>query len=145
MGFLSKLFGGGEPELPALDPASSGAQCISNFRPQFEALINKINDRYEAVPAQNSLYVFLGKPPGMFGIVWFLEGDDDEHNLKKMMAKRGLSQKKIDKIMEKLRTAYTEAADTPRYSTEVAGKKVIVTPLESLGNNLHNILQVVED
>ncbi|HWR57325.1 MAG TPA: hypothetical protein VN328_00430, partial [Thermodesulfovibrionales bacterium] len=84
MGFLSKLFGGGQPQHPALDPSSAAAQQIEKFRPQMETLVKKIDDRFEAVPSQKAMYVFLGMPPGMFGIAWFLEGDSEEHNMKKL-------------------------------------------------------------
>ena len=109
MGFLGKLFGGEKIEYPALDPSSSAAQTIGKFSSQFEALAKKINDRFEAVPHQNALFVFLGKPPGMFGIAWFLGSDAEEHNLKKLMSKKGFSQRKIDSILNKLRSAYTDS------------------------------------
>ncbi len=145
MGLFSKLFGGKEVVYPALDPASAGAQRIEKFRLQLESLIKKVNDRYEAVPAQNALYVFLGSPPGMFGIVWFLEGDAEEHNLKKLMSKKGLSQKKVEVIMQKLRTAYTEVENEVRYSTLAAGKQVIVVPSDSFADKLYAILHVMDE
>ena len=145
MGLFGKLFGGGEKEYPALDPASAGAQALEKFRPQLETLVKKINDRYEAVPAQNALYVFLGSPPGMFGIAWFLEGDAEEHNLKKLMQKKALSQKKIDGLMQKLRTAYSDRESEPRYSAEVGGKKVIVTPSDGFATSLYNILHFMDE
>lgn len=145
MGLFGKLFGGGEPELPALDPASAGAQILENFRPQFEALIKKIDDRYEVVPSEKILYVFLGKPPGMFGIAWFVEGDAEEHNMKKLMSRKGLPQRKIDNIMMRLRTSYTEMQKEPRFGTQVAGKKVVVTPSAAFADQLYTILHVMDE
>lgn len=145
MGFFGKLFGGGKVEYPPLDPASAGAQTIEKFRSRLEALVQKINDRYEVVPAQSALYVFIGKPPGMFGVAWFLEGDADEHNLKKLISKKGLSQKKIDALMQKMRTAYTEAENEPRYALAVGGKDLVVTSSERLAGNLHAILHVMDE
>ncbi|MCL4476625.1 MAG: hypothetical protein M1508_10435 [Nitrospirae bacterium] len=145
MGLFGKLFGGGEKEYPALDPGSAGAQCLEKFRPQLEALVKKINDRYEAVPGQGAIYVFLGNPPGMFGIAWFVEGDVEEHNFKKLIQKKSLSQKKTDVLMQKLRTAYTEKEIEPRYSVQVAGKKVIVVPSDSFAASLYNILHFMDE
>lgn len=145
MGLLGRLFGGKEEELPALDASSSAARRIEKFRPQIESLVKKVNDKYEAVPADNALYVFLGKPPGMFGIVWFLEGDAEEHNLKKLIAKKGLSQKKTDALMQKLRDAYVEAESEARYSATADGKKVVVLPSESLASKLHSILHAIDE
>lgn len=145
MGLFGKLFGGGEKEYPTLDPASTGAQCLERFHPQLEALVKKINDRYEAVPAQNAVYVFLGNPPGMFGIAWFLEGDAEEHNFKKLIQKKGPSQKKTDVLMQKLRTAYTEREGEPRYAAQVAGKKMIVVPSDGFAGSLHTILHFMDE
>jgi hypothetical protein len=146
MGLFGKLFGGGEKkEYPPLDPASAAAQCINKFRPQLEALVKKVDDRYEAVPTQDAIYVFLGSPPGMFGIAWFIEGDAEEHNFKKLIQKKGLSQKKIDVMMNKLRAAYTERQSEPRNAAEVAGKKMIVVPSEAFGSSLHTILHFMDE
>lgn len=145
MGFFSKLFGGGEPELPALDAGSPAAKQVEKFRPQVQSLVQKIDDRFEAVPSDKAIYVFLGKPPGMFGIVWFLEGDSDEHNLKKLMAKKGLPQRKIDSLMQKVRDAYSSVASESRFMTDVGGKKVIVTPAAAFAENLYKILHMVDE
>jgi len=114
MGILGKLFGGGEPELPALDPASAAAAQLHKFVSQVEVLVGKVDDRFEVVPSEKAAYVFLGKPPGMFGLAWFLEGDKEEHNFKKLMAGKGLPQRKMDNMLNKVREAYTEAAAAPR-------------------------------
>lgn len=146
MGFFSKLFGGGgDKEYPALDTASAAAQAVEKFRPQLEALINKIDDKYEVVPSGKALYTFLGNPPGMFGMVWFLEGDAEEHNMKKLMTQKGFGQKKIDSIMIKLRTAYTEAEAEARFSTQAAGKKIVVIPSEVLSEKLYRILHTMDE
>ncbi len=147
MGFFSKLFGGKEEAaaLPALDPASAGAQRITKFSAQFTALAQKIDDRFELVPSEKVLYVFLGKPPGMFGIAWFAEGDSTEHNLKTLMSKKGLSQRKIDNIMSKLRAAYTDMDKEPRYGFEIAGKKTIVVTNDAFAQTLYNILHIMDE
>ncbi|MBA4372157.1 MAG: hypothetical protein C0402_04785 [Thermodesulfovibrio sp.] len=145
MGFFGKLFGAKEEILPALDPVSPAAQNIKKFHSQFEALANKVDDRYEVVPSSNILYVFLGKPPGMFGIAWFVEGDATEHNLKTLMAKKGLSVRKIDNVMGKLRTAYTESAGEARFSVEIAGKKAVVAPSDAFAAKLYTILHMLDE
>lgn len=144
MGIFGKLFGGGK-EYPAIDPASTEAQIIEKFRPQFESLVKKVDDKYEAVPSQNALYIFLGNPPGMFGMVWFMGGDAEEHNLKKMMSKKGLSQKMINLITERLREAYKENESKPRFSAAISGKQVTVTPSDSFADRLYTILHVMEE
>lgn len=144
MGFLSKIFGGGK-EYPLLDPASAGAGRIEKFRPQLEAFVNKIDDRLEIVPYNDAVYVFIGKPPGMFGIAWFLLGDPSEHNLKTLMQKKGLPQRKINVLTEKLRTAYAENEQEPRHSATVGSKKVIVTPSDAFSEKVHHILHFLDE
>lgn len=145
MGFFSKLFGGEKKEYPALDPASSASQAINKFLPQLEALIRKIDDNYEVVPSDKALYVFLGNPPGMFGVVWFIEGDAEEHNMKKLMTQKGFGQKKIDSIMIKLRTAYTESETEPRYAVQAGGKKLLVISSQTLADKMYKILHTMDE
>lgn len=145
MGFFGKLFGGGEPELPALDPGSAGAQQLEKFKAQITELVGKIDDRFEVVPSDKAAYVFLGKPPGMFGLAWFLDGDKEEHNFKKLMAKRGLPQRKMDTMLNKVRAAYSEAEAVPRVSTQIGGKKVIVLASDSVAEKLYTILHTLDE
>ena len=90
MGFFGKLFGK-EQELPALDAASPASMRIEKFKSELEAFVSKMNDRLEFVPAADAIYVFIGKPPGMFGMAWFHDGK--EHNFKTIAKDKGISQK----------------------------------------------------
>ena len=97
MGLFGSLFGGSkEKELPPLDANSPAAQRLGKIKADLEAFVGKMNDRLEFVPADDAVYCFIGKPPAMFGMVWFSEGK--EHNLKTLAAAKGLTNKKTQRM-----------------------------------------------
>ena len=49
----------------------------------------------------------------------------------------------FDKLLGALGTAYEHASDAPRYSAELAGKKVVVIPSRELGQEVHEIMEGV--
>src|SRR5918996_2474205 len=129
MGLLGKLFGSDKPP-PSLDRASRGAARIEQNRTVLEAFARKIHDKLELVPGERAVYIFIGHPPDRFGIAWF--AGPEEHNLKRLMADKKLSQQRINTLSEELRAAYQRAAGDPRYGYTLAGKQVLVTPSTSL-------------
>ena len=72
--FWKPLRGSKEKELPPLDANSPAAQRLGKIKADLEAFVGKMNDRLEFVPADDAVYCFIGKPPAMFGMVWFSEG-----------------------------------------------------------------------
>ena len=139
MGFLSGILG--HKELPPLDPQSSAARRIEQNRATVEQFAGKVKDKLELVPTADAIYVFIGKPPGTFGIAWLENGE--EHNLKTMMQKQGLSQQTVAGISEALRTAYENHQSESRYQTTLAGKTVTVTPSEGLAAQVRRIIHNV--
>jgi hypothetical protein len=95
------------------------------------------------VPAEDALYIFIGNPPGMFGIAWFVVGEGTEHNFKTLMKDKGLSQRKMQTLSDNLREAYTKSESSERFSVTIAGKKIKVTPSEVLAEEVHQIIQKV--
>lgn len=142
MGLLSKLFGG-EKEYPLLEPTTPGARRLEKYRGQLDPFVNKVADKLEMVPSEEAVYVFIGKPPGMFGVAWFEAGDADEHNFKTLMKKKGLSQAQVQVISDKLREAYEKSMEEPRYSATISGRKVLVTPSETLAEDVHKVIEDV--
>ncbi|HSN90010.1 MAG TPA: hypothetical protein VLS93_02180 [Anaeromyxobacteraceae bacterium] len=138
MGFLGKLFGGGK-ELPPLDPASPDAARLQKFRAILDGWVPKIHDKIEVVPTDRFLLAFIGLPPDRFGVAWF-EPDGAEHNFKKLMASKGLTVREVNAISESLRKAYRAHEAEPRYSLEIAGKKIKVTPSLALAKDVDEIV-----
>jgi hypothetical protein len=137
MGLLGKLFGG-EPERPPLDPTSPTASRLEKDKAAIEGLARKTQDKLEVVPGEKGLWVFVGKPPSAFGLVWFQDGK--ESNLKLLMKEKGLSAAKVQTISDHLRDAYVRHKDVPRYGWNVAGRQVVVTPSAPLEQDVVRII-----
>lgn len=141
MGFLGKLFGGGE-EHPPLDPQSPAGARFEPNRELITAFAAKLHDRLEVVPGEKYLYAFIGNPPEAFGIAWF-EGKE-EHNLKSLIKSRGLTQVQLGHVSNELRSAYIRSQGEPRFTVQAGKKKVVVTPSASLEKELLKIIHEVE-
>jgi hypothetical protein len=138
MGLFGNLFGGKEKELPPLDANSPAAQRLGKIKSDLEAFVGKMNDRLEFVPADDAVYCFIGKPPAMFGMVWFSEGK--EHNLKTLAAAKGLTNKKTQRMSLLLGEQYEKFMAEPKFSYTVAGKSVIVHPSDGLRAGVIDVL-----
>ena len=142
MGLLGKIFGE-KNELPPLNPSIPGAEKLELHRSLVEPFIKRVNDKLEIIPVSDAVYVFIGKPPGMFGVVWFEKNDPKEHSFKTLMAEKGLQQVQIQLLSDRLRDVYVRHQQAPRYASTIAGKNVTITLDEGLANEVHNVIQVV--
>ena len=138
MGMLDKWFGS-TPDFPPL-PADNAARAkLDEIKAPLEELVGKVNDHLEVVPAEHEAYVYLGKPPKRFGIAWIHDGKLD--GLKELVDGNHLSQMDAQKMIVSLGAAYEHASDAPRYSTEVAGRRVTIIPSGGLGKEVHEIIE----
>jgi hypothetical protein len=142
MGFLGKLFGNEKERLP-LDPASPAAARINRNRVVLDEFARKVHDKLELVPGEHATYVFIGKPPDAFGIAW-IEGSE-EHNFKRLMKEKGLSEMQVRQRSEELRDAYRRSREEPRYTLDLGGKHVLVTPSSTLEREVVEIIHRVAD
>ena len=142
MGLLDKLFGTRKAQLPALDPSNPAVVRIDRDSATLSAFVASVRDKLELVPGSRATYVFIGRPPDAFGIVWF-EGSE-EHNLKRLMAERKLSQARAQVISDELRDAYERTMEEPRYAYTLGGKPLVVTPSAELEAALVKILHDVD-
>jgi len=140
VGLLGSLFSK-EKEHPPLDPGNPASQRIEKFRAALEAFAGKVSDRLELIPTDSSLYVFIGKPPDAFGMVWW--NAEGEHNFKTLMKQKGLSSVRIQLLSDALRDSYRRHAGDDRFSTHVAGKQVTVTPSEAFAADVEKIIREV--
>lgn len=142
MGLLGRLFGGEQEHAP-LDPSSPAARRLERDREVLDAFARRVHDKLELVPGSRATYVFIGKPPDAFGIAWIEYGE--EHNFKRLMKDKGLSQAEVQGRSDELRQAYLRSKDEPRYRAELGGKHVLVTPSSRLEEELLEIIhRVVE-
>jgi hypothetical protein len=138
MGFFSKVLGGGK-ELPPLETSKPAAARVRQVQASLEKLAGDIPDRLEVVPAEKAVYVFAGKPPKQFGMFW-VEGEE-LHNFKTLSREKGLNSLDLQPVVEKLREVYKENAGEEQYSLEVGGRAVVVTPSQTLGGKVEQIIQ----
>jgi hypothetical protein len=138
MGMFDKLFGG-KQDYPPLPADNEARAKLDEIRAPLEELATKVNDHLEVVPAEHEAYVYLGKPPKRFGIAWIHDGKLD--GLKELVDENNLSQVEAQKMIGALGTAYEHASDAPRYSAELAGKKIVVIPSRELGQEVHKIME----
>lgn len=139
MAILGKIFGG-KPDYPPLESSTPAAKQLEAVRSPLERLANETNDPLEVVPAEDSAYIFLGKPPKKFGIAW-IEGGDKIVNLKSLVDEKGISPDNLNHLSEELRKAYIAYQNKPRYVTKISDREVVVIPSTSLLNNLKNVVE----
>jgi hypothetical protein len=139
MGILGKLFSS-KHDYPPLDSSTPAAMQLESVRPPLEKLAAETNDPLEVVPAQDSVYVFIGNPPKKFGIAWIEDGDKIV-NFKSLVDKKGLSPDSLQNLSEKLRKAYIAHQDIPRYVTKISDREVVVIPSTSLLNNVKGVVE----
>lgn len=137
MGFLDTLFRK-KINCPPLDPTSAAAARIAARSAQLEPLVRKIHVRLELVPAQDTVYVFLDKPPGAFGLAWF--ENDREVNFTSLKEEQGVSQGRIQILSKKLAGAYKRNAAAARYALTIAGREVLVTPSDALAAEIRQAI-----
>ena len=124
--------------LEATDPL---AKHLDKIREPLENLANTTKDQLEVVPANKATYVFIGKPPKQFGIAWVQDGK--VYNLKKIADTKGLSTSKLEKTSTELSKAYKRSQEDTRYSTKIGSCSCLVTPSETLGQDVDRIIQAI--
>jgi hypothetical protein len=139
MGILGKLFSS-KHDYPSLDSSAPAAQQLESVRPPLEKLAAETSDPLEVVPADDSVYVFIGKPPKKFGIAWIEDGDKIV-NFKSLVDEKGLSPDQLQNLSEELRKAYIAHQDKPRYTTNIRDREVVVIHSASLVDNLKGVVE----
>lgn len=139
MGIFGKLFVG-KQDYPPFDSSTPAGKQLEFVRSSLEKLADETNDPLEIVPADDEVYIFIGKPPKKFGIAWIEDGDKIV-NFKSLVDERGLSEKKLIQLSEELRKAYIAHQEKPRYVTKILDREVVVIPSTSLLNNLKGVIE----
>lgn len=139
MGFLKNLLGG--EDHPTLLEDSYAVERIRNVMPGLRQLVSETNDRFEVVPAAESAYVFIGKPPKKFGMAWIT--GDEVANLGELAREKNYSPITLEKIEDELSAAYKRSETDQRYVFSVDGQDVVVTPSQDLENEVGRIIQAL--
>ena len=139
MSILGKFLGG-KHDYPLLDSSTPAARQLESVLPPLEKLAGETKDPLEVVPAEDSVYIFLGKPPKKFGIAWIEDGEKIV-NFKSLVDERGLTQDNLQRLSQELRKAYIAHQDKPRYVTKISDREVVVIPSTSLVSNLKGVVE----
>lgn len=139
MGFLSQVLGK-KPDYPPLERTNPASSRLGQMKEPLERLAGDFPDPLEIVPTQEAAYAFIGKPPKKFGVAW-VDSDGKIHNFKTLVEDKGLSVVTLEKLSDELKAAYVRFENEERYSTKIGERDVVVTPSESLGSNLSEIIQ----
>lgn len=140
MGLFSALFSS-KPDYPALDPASAAAQRIHELEDELIQLADKIHEPLEIIPSEHAAYVFIGKPPKKFGLAWVHDGKVS--GLNTLVSEHGVKPAQINQMLSELKSAYTHCDSAERYTTEIEGHTVVVTPSEELEHQVHDIIEKI--
>ena len=139
MGIMGKLFGA-KVDYPALDSSAPAAKHLQSVRPPIEKLLSETSDQVEVVPAEDSVYIFIGKPPKKFGIAW-IESGGKLVNFKSLVAEKGFTNDRLEALSEDLKKAYIAHQDKPRFVTKISDRDVVVIPSDSLVSNLKGVVE----
>lgn len=141
MGFFDK-FKSKDIEYPELDKSSPAAQLLGNIKNPLENFAAQVKDPLEIIPSKDTSYVFVGKPPKVFGFVWVQK--DTVFNMKKVVAEKGIPMTEFQLLSDEIRDAYIKNQATDRFKASIGGKSIVVTPSENLARDLENVIRKIE-
>ena len=141
MSFFDK-FKSKDKEYPELDTNSPTAQLLDKMKNSLESFAAQVKDPLEIVPSGDTTYVFIGKPPKVFGFVWVQK--EGVFNMKKVIAEKGIPPTEFQLLSDELRDAYQKSEATQRYTTKLAGKTIIVISSEILANDLEKVIKKIQ-
>ncbi len=141
MGFLSNILGS-KPDFPELDASHPAVGYLNAHAENIEKLIEQVSSPLEVVPAEETSYVFIGKPPKKFGIAWF-DQKGPIVNFKTLVDQKGLLVPTLDLLSEKLKNAYIQHQGEPRYVTKIKSRDIVVTPSADLIADVKKVIQEV--
>ena len=139
MGFLDRFMGG--PKYPELDPSSDVARQLDKFGEPVKKVAGDVKDRLEVVTGEDGAFIFIGKPPKQFGVMW-VEGTEVK-NLKTLAQAKQLDASTLNSIVEKMRSCYQRHNDEQRFVAHMADREVVVHPSDEFEHEMEAIIDNV--
>lgn len=139
MGFLDKFMGG--PKYPELDPSSDAARQLDKFKDPMSKVAADVKDRLEVVTGEDGAFIFIGKPPKQFGVMWVQ--DSQVMNLKTLAQAKHLDASALNAIVEKMRGAYQRHNDEQRFVAHMANREVVIHPSDEFEHEMEAIVDDV--
>lgn len=136
MGLFDAFVGPKHPELAADHPA---AATVASLGDGFASFVASANDRMEAVVGDGSTaYVFVGKPPKAFGLVWFEDGVRSD--VRAEMEAHRMTRETASILVSGLGDVYTRHSAAERFAHKVAGHAVTITPSVEFHTDIANAI-----
>lgn len=143
MGLFSSIFNR-KPQYAPLPGDSAAALKLDLLHEPLTSFAGKTKDDLEVVPAEQEVFIFVGSPPKRFGIVW-LDKSGEINNFKTLASEKGLSQSRLEKMVDEISQAYRANATAPRFATNLGGRVVTVTPSSDLAARVSKVIGAAAD
>lgn len=139
MGFLGDLLSRIRGRCPVIDDAHPASRHLGPLSAALSDLARRTGGRFEVVPSERGAYVFVGKPPKDFRLVW-IEGGTATH-LEDFVAQRRLDVKAATNLLRGLAEAYQRSSGEQRFRAMLGGRAVVVAPSPHLARELKLVLE----
>lgn len=138
MRWIEKLFGA-HRQHPKLRKDSPAAEHLREIEEELEAVLETTREPLEVIPGHNRAFIFVGAPPGSFGLLWIEDGH--VRGLNNFIAEHGLDLSRESGLLAALTQAYVRSEGAQRYRAHVNGRDLLVTPSASLALEVEKILE----
>ena len=136
MGVLDSLFGPKYATLPDDNPAA--LHLVEAGEP-LESFVAKSNDKTEIIVGDGPPYIFVGKPPKAFGVVWFEDGE--RQDVRSLVEKGILTIQSAGQLARDFGTIYAAGSADERFVYRFAERMVTVTPSAELHSELQQAVE----
>jgi len=121
-----------------VEPGSDAAKLINQYHAELSLIAAEVKDRMEVVVGRDGAFIFVGKPPKQFGLMW-IEGGSIK-NLKEVAEERNMDQKSMLALVDRMRRAYMRHNDESRYAAKIAEREMVVHPSEHFEHEMEEIM-----
>jgi hypothetical protein len=140
MSIISNLLSNGN-NYPELNPKCTAGQTVSELSDLLNTLAESTGEDLEVIPFHHEAFVFIGKPPGKFGLAWI--HDHQVSRLNELIEEHGLSSEEVAQVMKDLRTSYLHHKKDGRFSADVREHSLVVLPSNAMQLDMHDIIERV--
>lgn len=140
MGFLDKFLS--TFKYPELDQTSDAAMRLQRVREPLRDLLHDVKDRMEMVVGEEGTFIFIGKPPKQFGVVWVEDGQ--VMNLKELAAEHHLDASAMQAMIDQMRRVYERHNHESRYTATLEEREVVVHPSDAFEHEMEEIVSQLQ-
>ncbi|MBU0728562.1 MAG: hypothetical protein KKE17_15580 [Proteobacteria bacterium] len=136
MGFLDKIFGAKKQTFHS--SVNPGIPEVKSTNALIGELSEQLSEPLEVVPDDDCAFVFIGNPRQELNMAWIEKGNI--HNLQNLADSKGMGQDQFAGMVDKLKEAYQRSEDHQRFTSNIGGKEVVITPSFALAGEVKQII-----